>query len=108
MMRIVPASSVQYLRDTVTDSDRFPNPWDASNEQLESVLYCAEIWSNCDKVTHCNSDELVIVTFSEISESFDLWDQSDLADDEKYADVHDYLRDCIDHGFHPVKMKGEC
>lgn len=104
-MKIVPIENIVFLRDSSIDNNRFPHPYEATDEQLSSALYCAEIWQDRDGkyINYDYNKEYIIVTFDEIKESFDEWDQSE--DDEKYDNVYDYLRDCIDNGYHPVKVK---
>ena len=104
-MKIVPVENITFLRNTCIDNNRFPNPYDATDEQLRSVLYCAEVWQD-DKGRYVHFDynkEYIIVTFDEISKNFDEWDQTE--EDYKYDTVYDWLRDCIDYGFHPVSIK---
>lgn len=101
-MRILQDKSVKFLRHTPSDDSRFPNPWEASNEQLESVDYIAEIWPMSGPLLHVDDDMRIVVTFSELKQSYDEWDQSDM--DEPYDSVHDWIRDCIDHGIHPCSI----
>ena len=103
-MKIVPVEKIIFLRNTCIDNSRFPNPYDATDEQLRSVLYCAEAWQENGKYIHYDyTKEYVIVTFDEISKSFEKWDQTE--EEDKYDTVYDWLRDCIDYGFHPVSIK---
>ena len=102
-MKFVPCSDVTYLRDNCHDDSRFPNPHDATNEVLESVPYLAELWWDADGVYVRPSDGwCVVVTFDEIRQFF-----GDPDDYEEWDNVYDYLRDCIDNGFHPVTVKGD-
>ena len=102
-MKIVPCNSVVWLRD----EGLFPVPWKATEEQMRSVLYIAELWSEDGAYVKTKNDEVIVVTFDEISKDFDEWDQDHdecLGEDERYATVYDYLVDCIDHGYHPCKL----
>lgn len=102
-MKIVPASSVVWLRD----EGLFPAPWKATDEQIRSVDYVAELWYDNGVPVHVKKDQLIVVTFDEIIKDFDDWDQDKdemLGEDERYDTVYDYLADCIDHGYHPCKI----
>lgn len=106
-MRILPVESVQYLRYNANDNARFPNPYDATDEQLRSVEYVTELWPMCGPLLHVDSDKCIVVTFDELSRSFDEWEQPTdpaLDTDERYETVYDWLRDCIDHGLHPCTV----
>lgn len=98
-MKIVPSASVVWLRD----EGLFPPPWKATDDQIKSVPYIAELWTDDDgKTIHVNDDQLIVISFDEISRSFDEWEQEE--EDYRYENVYDYLRDCIDHGYHPCKV----
>ena len=104
-MKIVPCTSVDLLR--WKEKEEFPNPWEATDEQLESVLYVAEIWDSDGELVHVDRNHMIVVSFDEIKKSFDEWDQDSdefMEEDEHYNDVHDYIRDCIDHGYHPCRL----
>lgn len=102
-MKIVPVNSAEMLLPI----GRFPHPFDATDEQLESVLYEAENWIEDGKWLTYTDDTRIIVTFDEIRKAFEAWDQSEEDEDSRYDDVHDYLRDCIGNGYHPVELKGD-
>lgn len=102
-MKIVPVTAVEYLRTQPGDNVRFPNPYDATEEQLRSVPYIAEVWSDDDGIIDYDFDtERIVITFDEILADFNAWDQSE--DDSHYDNVYEYLRECIDNGFHPCKL----
>lgn len=103
-MKIVPTESVRYLRHNPSDDRYFPAPYKATDEQIESVLYVTELWDDEHGgfLQYDEDTERVIVTFDEIKRSFEDWDQSD--EDQHYDDVHDYIRDCIDNGYHPCEL----
>ena len=98
-MRIVPLSNVDYLRSHPNDSSRFPSPFWATDRQLESVEYVAELWWDDDGVPyHISDDFRIVVTFDDIEQFYDTTPDGY---DDWHGDVHAYLRDCIDNGFHP-------
>lgn len=102
-MKIVPVNAVEYLRYNPDDNHRFPSPFEATDEQLRSVPYIAEVWSDDTGIIDYDFDtERVIVSFDEIRTSFEAWDQS--VEECPYTDVYEYLRDCIDHGYHPCEL----
>ena len=102
-MKIVPVTSVEYLRHTPSDNASFPNPFEATQEQFRSVLYVAECWSDDNGIIDYDfNTERLVVTFDEIEKSFDKWDQS--VEECPYDNVYDYLADCIDNGIHPCKL----
>lgn len=77
----------------VVYDDFFPgNPTD---KQLEETLYDVEAW-----LSELSDDQRAILTFDEVKQWFDTWDQED--DEAKYDDVHDYIRDCLRNGIHAV------
>lgn len=102
-MKIVPCTSVLWLRD----EGLFPVPWEATDEQISSVDYITELWSVNGEPVHVKNDQLIVVTFDEISKDFDEWDQDNdelLGEDERYDTVYEYMRECIDHGYHPCRI----
>jgi len=106
-MRIVSTAKVDYLRQTPSNAVRFPNPYEATDEQIESVPYVTEIWPMSGPLLHVANDLCIVVTFAELKQSFDEWEQDDdplLDTNERYASAHDWIRDCIDHGFHPCHV----
>lgn len=96
-MKIVPMTKVSFSRD-----HGFPAPYDATDEQLRSTEYVTELWPMCGPLLHVGNDKCIVVTFDELSRSFDEWEQ--VEDEEKYQTVLDWLRDCIDHGLHPCTI----
>lgn len=72
------------------DALRFTD--DISWDDMEKVMYAAEAWMND------GSD--AIISFDEIRDWFDGWDQSE--NDDRYDDVHDYIWDCLGYGFHAL------
>lgn len=109
-MMFVPRSDVTYLRDNCRDDSRFPNPYDATDEQLESVPYLAEIaWDENFNYVSQRDGESFIVTFDEIRDFFNDWKASGEMDEDYPPDftVYEWIRDCIDNGLHPVTVKGE-
>lgn len=106
-MRIVSADKVDYLRFDQSEANRFPNPYDATDEQIESVPYVTEIWPMIGPLLHVADDLRIIVTFAELKQSFDEWEQGGdplLDTNERYTSAHDWIRDCIDHGLHPCHV----
>lgn len=102
-MKIVPVTAVEYLRYNSNDDKRFPNPWEATKDQLQSVPYIAEVWSDDTGIIDYDFDtERIVVTFDEIRKNFEAWDQT--AEECPYNNVYDYLADCIDNGLHPCKL----
>lgn len=96
-MRIVSAERVTYSR-----SHGFPAPYEATEEQLRSTEYVTELWPMSGPLLHVDESLMIVVTFDELSRSFDEWDQ--IEDEEKYQTVFDWLRDCIDNGLHPCTV----
>ena len=102
-MKIVPVSAVEYLRCNSSDSSQFPNPWEATHEQLRSVPYIAECWYNDTGFVNYDFDmERIVVTFDDIANDFNKWDQT--VEECPYDNVYEYLGDCIDNGLHPCKL----
>lgn len=102
-MKIVSASSVEYLRWQPGDTRNFPNPWEATHEQLRSVPYIAECWYDGKRFVDYDFDtERIVVTFDELLADFEKWDQT--VEECPYSDVYEYLGDCIDNGLHPCKL----
>lgn len=102
-MQIVPNTAVEYLRYNSNDATRFPNPWEATQEQLRSVPYIAEVWSDETGLIHYDaSNEVIVVSFDDIMKDFEAWDQT--VEECPYDNVYEYLADCIDHGLHPCKL----
>ena len=102
-MKIVPITAVEYLRHNSNDDKHFPNPWEATQEQLRSVPYIAEVWSDDTGIIDYDFDtERIVVTFDEIADDFRKWDQT--VEECPYENVYDYLSDCIDNGLHPCKL----
>jgi len=63
-------------------------PKDPTHEQIESALYMAEAWTaGLDE-----EKEATVVSFSDIKEFFDGWDQ---CEDDRYDTVYDYITDCL-------------
>lgn len=109
-MRIVPLSSVEYLRQYCGDNSRFPDPYTATEEQMQSVPYVAEVWATSSGIVHYDfMTERVIVSFDEIRTMFDNWKKTEEFKEDYPSDctVYEWLRDCIDSGFHPCELKGE-
>lgn len=107
-MKILPIESVELLRLHPSDDVRFPNPYDATEEQLRSVDYVTELWPMTGPLLHVSDDRCIVVTFDDLRQSFDGWEQDTdplLDTDERYATVYDWIRDCIDHGFHPCRTR---
>lgn len=118
-MKILPIDKVKYLRPYACSSRsdctacsafgrdcHFPNPYKATKQELESVPYVTELWplSAGEPLLHLDHDHVCVVTFDELQASFDEWEQDAdplLGEDERYADVYEWMRDCIDNGFHP-------
>lgn len=120
-MKIVPSESVKYLRpyscSVRSDCSKCPNngtdclfahPYKATEEQLRSVLYDAELWfENGKHVDFDSHNESIIVTFEDIEKSFNEWNQEEdelLDENERYESVYDWLRECIDNGLHPCEI----
>lgn len=88
-------------------------PDDVTDEQFESVLYLAEYWDYDGKEVEWSDDEAIILSFYEIKEWFDGWDQigqlmeahGSFDESEIYKSAHDYLRDTCYNFFHPVRIK---
>ena len=101
-MKIVPIEKVIYFYDLPE-----PDAFHATPEQMETYLYDVEGgWGTFDNpVKYDEETERIIVTFDDIKESFDSWDQEELDEAERYTDVHDYIQDCIGHGYHLVYLK---
>ena len=78
--------------DELFFDDAFPeNP---SDDLLRGTLFAAEAW--CGDVD-------AVVTYWDILRWFDGWDQDGVDEEERYATVGDYIRDCIGQGLHPLK-----
>ena len=120
-MKIYPIESVQYLRPYSCDfrSDcskcdayrrdcHFPNPYNATDKELESVPYITEVWSDGDGLIDYDFDtQRIVVTFAELLDDFNNWNQSAdplMSNDERYDSVYDWIRECIDNGLHPCRI----
>lgn len=123
-MKILPLESVEYLRPYACSyrSDcskcpsfgkdcHFPNPYNATKEQLASVPYIAELWEDdAGNVVGTPDDGAVVITFDEIREEYERMRASSMTDgirecfNEEWPDVYAYLRDCIDQGLHPCSI----
>ena len=109
-MKILPIESVEYLRINATDDSRFPNPDDATDEQLRSVPYICEVYTKDGKSFETTATTAVVLTFAEIeADYYDM--KANLSPDafrecfnEEYSDVYDYIRDCIDQALHPCRI----
>lgn len=124
-MKILPLDSVQYLRPYPCSSRsvcskcpsfgrdcHFPNPYHATKNELESVPYIAEIWTDDDgNVVGTPDNGAVVLSFDEIRAEYDRM-KSDPSEEymskeefnEVLPDVYAYLRDCIDNGLHPCTI----
>ena len=108
-MKIYPKYSVELLRPTGKWNARFPGPYDATEEELRNVLYMVESWrdSTTGKYARWTDNHYVVVTFDEIEEAYNSWDQSELSEEEHYHSVFDWVRDAFaDKGgaFHPCRL----
>lgn len=120
-MKIVPVSSVDYLRPYACSfkSDcykcpsfgkncHFPHPYKATDEDLRSVPYLAELWGDeNNNLIKCSDDEAVIISFDDVNAEFESMknEPNSQVSDYGWHTVYDYLRDCIDQGLHPVSVK---
>lgn len=127
-MKKLPRSSVQYLRPYSCSSKadctkcpsfgrdcHFPNPYNATKQELESVPYITELWNDDDgKIIGTDEDTAVVVTFGELRKEYDNMNANVENDgymsreefDECWPDVYAWLRDCIDNGYHPCSIIG--
>ena len=109
-MKILPIDKVEYLRHTASDDARFPNPDDATEEQLRSVPYICEVYTKDGVSIETTDTTAVVLTFDEIKADYDDM-KTNLEPDAfrecfnaEYTDVYDYLRDCIDQALHPCTI----
>ena len=124
-MRIVPIESVTYLRPYACSSRsdchkcpsfgrdcHFPHPYKATNEELKSVPYLAELWADeAGRMVGTHDSEAVILSFDEINEEY-IRMKNDPSEEymskeefnEVYPNVFEYLRACIDQGLHPCAV----
>lgn len=123
-MKILPLESVQYLRPYACShrSDcstcpshgkdcHFPNPYNATNKELESVPYICEVYAKDGNQNETDDTHAVVLTFDEIVEDYNEMKNDPLVPegirecmDEEWPDVYAYLRDCIDNGLHPCTI----
>lgn len=120
-MKIVPVENITFLRPYACSfrSDcskcpsfgkdcHFPNPYNATDSDLRSVPYLAELWGDENgRIIDCSDNERIIISFNEINAEFESMksEPDSHVADYGWETVYDYLRDCIDNGFHPVSVK---
>lgn len=107
-MKIIKESSVKYIYPFGSPY-RSSQPDDIPHEEYEKLSYITDC-SEWDEAK-ANDDEVIVVSFDDIRNYFDHWDQKaeliDLFghcdDSELYADVYEYLRDTVYQFYHPVE-----